>query len=667
MKKIECFIKPLQRAKRLARKGFGTFDTETKDGLQGKRLFCWSLTIPLEKTEKIEILSGKDKSMHALFAYFEQNAKQKDEMQQKRTTQRKNKRGKLITIKPPIEKLIIYCHNLGFDERFIRKECIKRNIEFFLVRSGASILALDLTELHVRFIDTFQYFHTSQEEVEIEYKVPENLRKIDCKDLFNKDYRSWSNADKERMLEHNKNDVQALHFIMKEFRKAVFEVGNVDILSKISISAIAMTGWRKMLHVPIFNPFVYLQYDSNNRLKAHKNEDMETFVRKGYFGGRCEVFNTNRVQNAQYWDKVSMYGDVMFRNKYPIGQAFWSENSEFLLKCIETEDIFGFCECKVDYPIIDQYPVLPSRMDKKVVWDCKAKTGVWALVELREALRRGYQLQPTKGLLFEGGAFIFDEYIGTMFELKRTNKGAKKDAAKRFINHLYGKFAQRMDIKNYESMYFKSELEAIKHLETLEQQQIRHLGYAKMIDLELWQVLEQIPSQSVKPFQNIAIAAYITAYARLELAKAIDVLAEQDITIYYCDTDSITVQNMAQPPKNIVFGENLGNWQIEHEFREVQFFAPKLYAWVEPNNSVNIKLKGLDKRTRIENLMLCEDLDDIEGVFKDREIVSDEIYCGIGMSARKHAVLVSAKKRKTFSFINDKRVFDENGESIPYI
>lgn len=639
----EVFITPLKHHLKMRRRGFLTFDTETKDGLKGNLIFCYGLAFQKEKSKAVEVLQSRDTHLDLLFQFFEENWSEH-------------------------EKLIIYVHNLAFDERFVRKECILRNLDYFIIRSGSSILALDIEQYNVRFIDSMQYLQTSQEKAEIEYNVDPDLCKIDCKDLFNKHYKNWSEMDKIRVLAHNKNDVLALHEIMAQFRSHVWELGNVDILNKISISSIAMAAWRKTLQTPILNPFLYLSSTfESGRYKVGVNTELEKFVRQSYYGGRCEVFNTSRVKNAQYIDRVSMYGAEMDKNAYPVGMPFWSKNQAFLMDLIQTNDLIGFIECRVEYPLVEQYPVLPMRYEneKKVFWDCRTKTGVWSTIELQKAWEHGYLITPLKGLVFPEKAFIFRPYINTNFEIKKQSKGGRKDVAKRFINHLYGKFAQNMLQNGYTSVYFDQELQAIEELERLEEAGLKHLGYSKMIDLEKYQVLEQSVNSSTKSFQDIAIASSITGYARVALQTGIDLCEEHDITVYYCDTDSLTVQNTQKIPQILTIGDELGNWQIEHEFREVQFFAPKLYAWLEPDNTINLKLKGLDKNTRILNLMKCQDLDDIETVFKDRVIDIEEKYCSIGMAARKHAVLVSTATSKTFSFINNKRIFYSD-YSLPF-
>ncbi len=85
---------------------------------------------------------------------------------------------------------------------------------------------------------------------------------------------------------------------------------------------------------------------------------------------------------------------------------------------------------------------------------------------------------------------------------------------------------------------------------------------------------------------NVAIAAAITAYARMSLTDNM-----MDITnpVYYHDTDSIVVQN---PRPASAVGQELGEMKLEYRIEEGIFAGPKRYSLKVEGGKEVVKAKG---------------------------------------------------------------------------
>lgn len=85
---------------------------------------------------------------------------------------------------------------------------------------------------------------------------------------------------------------------------------------------------------------------------------------------------------------------------------------------------------------------------------------------------------------------------------------------------------------------------------------------------------------------NVAIAAAITAYARMGLT---DNMMDETNPVYYHDTDSIVVQN-PRPESSV--GKELGQMKREYKIEEGIFAGPKRYSLKVEGGKEVIKAKG---------------------------------------------------------------------------
>ena len=642
-------LKPLRKLTYLHNRGFMTFDVETKDGLKRKELFCWSLafyTFNQKKEKRIETISGNEKDLHKMFDFIQQKDKRKSMLR------------------------TIFVHNLSFEEAFINDYCVEKGLDTFRIDSGPSLLSVSIKELGVKFVDTMQFLLCEQEKAEIDYEVPEEYRKIDCKDLFNKNFELWSEYDKKRVIEHNKNDVKALLVIMDKFRKTVYDIANVDMLTVNSLASLSMKCFRKTMKKEIKNPFLFMKFVKNKIVYDYEKEE-EKFVRNSYYGGRTEVFSLKPLKNIAVIDRVSMFPTQMRNKSYPEGYGYWEYRKNKLEEILDKKELKeGFIEVDIVPTQEYKYPLFPKRIDGKVMFmNCKLH-GVYTIPELIYGRELGYEITPIKGFLFEPTKDYFKNFVDLFFDLKQNGKGSQKKVAKIILNSCYGKFGQQFEQKKIIKKIFKNQTEVdefcMKKFKTIDTESLEelHVKISKGMDFKERFIVSFVENSTmIKPFMNVGIASYTTAHSRIDLHKKYMEFDKKGYDVYYSDTDCIWVNKEAL--SSMELNHNLGSWDIENEFEMVQIKAPKCYyGKLKGKSDFLIKMKGIPK-SKIKELSKLGTMDEIE-----KEIVKPiemaETYMKYNESCRNGKIFDSKKLVKLYSYQNTKREFDNEGNSKAY-
>lgn len=602
---------------------------------------------------------------------------------------------------------ICYVHNLGFDIRHIINYCMNNDIKYIPILSGSNMIACIIPEYKVKFIDSVQFLQCSQEKAEIEWNVNPTLRKLDCSDLFNKPFKNWNQNDKDRVFAHNKNDVLALFDIMLKFRKTMFDIASVDICSIISIASTALKALRITLKEQILNPYIETRPNSNGKrtyIRTQKNIDLEKFVRSSYFGGRTEVFDLNRHKDVIYLDRVSMFPAEMASKRFPIGLPKFISNIDVLNEIINENTMqnasiylpngklnkfpirLGCIKCIVKptnlKPEAQLYPVLPKRMDNRVMFTNVDMKGIWTTIELNYARNMGYEIIPIKGVIFPETSNVFEPFVNKFFPIKQNNKGGKKKGAKILLNGCYGKTGESIVRKDSEYQFFKTKDDMLDFYP--QDTNWNNLYHNYSPELKLWIVIERKESIRLKQHMLVHLASFTTSYSRIHLIKQIHNCFNHHIKVLYCDSDSIPIlkSDLSKFKQFQPLSHELGSWDIEASFKEVQFVAPKAYFAVidkAPDMKSNdrlIKLKGCPERKLreieknvsepliINNTILYNSMDEIEQQIK-APIELAERYQTFKQALRNGVMLATRELTKHFSHENLKRNF-KNKESIPW-
>lgn len=644
MKYIE--LKRLKESQQMSKKTLWTYDCETKDGLKGKLLYCWSLaTNSNGKNNAVKVYSGK-----SMLSFFNTIEKLKE-----KTTQ------------------IIYVHNLQFDSRFIIDYCLRNNITYYDIYANSNLIILILPEFKMKFVDSFQFLLESQEKAEITYNVDIELRKIDCKEIFEKDFKKWSNLDKQLVIEHNKNDTLALRQIMLKFRKKIYEISNVDLLQTNTLASLSLKAFRKTLQQNILNCYITNHYDTISKKYFYQlNEEKYLFTKNSYYGGYTECLNHNIVKNVNYYDFVSRFPASMYEFDYPDGIPYWTTDKNEIESKLLTH--LSIIEAKMIPNYSEKYPILPFRKNNRTIFGNFTEIGIWTNIEINYAIERNYSFEFIRALIFPSKFNPFKNFITKFFTIKQQNKGAIRQIAKIILNSSYGKFGQRIYQKSSVFKFFLNESEALEFYQDKIDNNINaQLEYNQIYEKYLVKFTEE--RKIIKPFQIVHLSSFVTAYSRIELLKKIHYLTDNNIIVYYCDTDSI----VAEPNNIIKLGKNLGNFDIECSFKAFMGIAPKCYIAENiikvdkikklksksKQHKFLLKVKGI-RRNKINEIIATND--SIEKIYQKikSEIILDEQYLPIKSSLiRFKSTLSSVITTKQMSLTNSKRLVLENKSTLP--
>ena len=524
----------LKQSKRLKEQIFYTFDSECSDGLIGKQLFCCSITHRIQnKIYDTYLFNTIDEFMK----YLENN------------TDEKNRK-------------IIFCQYLSFDIRFIANYCAINGIVLHQTITDSNTILAFLNEYNVKFVDSLQFLQESQEMAELTYNVPEKFRKIDCKDLFVKEFSLWSNADKNRVREHNKNDVIALHIILDTFRKNMYDICNVDILQISTPASLGIKALRKTLTHSIVNPFIVKMYDklTNKFFNAIGDREKEKFSRESYYGGRVECYTHEKLFNVFYVDIVSSYANSMRNNDYPDGIPFWETSHDRITEYLKNGKLC-IIECDVITPKMN-YPILPYR-DKSsglLLFPVGHFTGIYCSAEILYAQEKGYQLYFKRALIYPSKIKPFVEFVDKFMKVKNESTGGKRKGAKLLINAPYGKIGQKFEIKSTISEFYINYNDAMKKYNDLIDKEI-YAACNHSIDA-YYEVRYRDISFSLHEYQNVSLASFITCYSRLKLIMRIHELEKIGNLTKYCDSDSTVLEFLPDDLQENV----LGFWALENSF-----------------------------------------------------------------------------------------------------
>lgn len=387
---------------------------------------------------------------------------------------------------------------------------------------------------------------------------------------------------------------------------------------KVTVGANAKAVW-KAIHLKEFGMFV--------------NEDRDEKFRESYYGGRTEVFiRKYSVKKLYYYDINSMYPAVMMDNRFPNPDKLKYSND--LHKALKDNE--GMAKITIEVPKMS-YPPLPYRIGK-LVFPIGVLTGVWNFPEIRLALSVGCKIVETHWVLSsEPTESPFKDYVDYFMKLKikyhREGKLALRNLVKRFLNSLYGKFAQRIDV---DERYTHDEPPTGTPYQLLGENTYK----LKNIDKE--RAHETV----------VCWSSYITSYARVMLYS----FFPKD-GLYYCDTDSMISDKPISPL--LVDDAEFGLMALEDNIKESFFVAPKRYAYKNDDDEVIRKIKGISKD--IVKEIPLETFGAPFGVFYHKPYKP--------RTALRKGVKPYTKEvvRKVLKTSDDKRIFDEDGNSQPIL
>lgn len=343
------------------------------------------------------------------------------------------------------------------------------------------------------------------------------------------------------------SDVLSLQEIIYKFWQSVYtKFGNIGQLP-MTLPALALRAFSKQLDNPILTP---------------EQPKLCDFERRAYKGGLTICLNTGVYDQVNVFDVNSMYPAAMANNEYPCGYAgYWTTVFE--------PDSMGLWEATYEQTNAKVPPFLFDE-EKGAYY---SGSGVFSTKELSYLSSIGGTFKITQGYIYEEKAPIFSLFVRSVYNDRQmaTERGDEAYAftLKILLNSLYGKFAQRQIGTSIEWYTYERLDEYVNA-----GKKTRIMG-----DFLVTEEEREVPHVFV------AIAAMITANARIDLHSRMCGVITQGYRVFYCDTDSIHTDGML--PEN----PGLGGLKLENSGKAA-YAGRKLYAFKDGK----IKAKGIGRK-----------------------------------------------------------------------
>lgn len=364
---------------------------------------------------------------------------------------------------------------------------------------------------------------------------------------------------------------------------------------------------------------------------------------------------------------------MLKQHKYPINHPkIINNNFDYTLT-----SYFGFVKCIVKPPKRLYIGVLPLRVDDKLLFPlcftcattCQQTSrqhkdkdrqlvGTWTSVELLEAVRQGYDVVLIIQVLqYEiPEVNIFDKYINMFLKIKQQSSGwpancetedqkidyvsnylahegieldpneirknsGLRSISKLLLNSLWGKLSQRINQTTTELITDVDSYLAI--IENPNKQIKGEVQVSENCLLVSWQFID--PHEARRSNTNLAVASFVTSYARLRLLKLINRIEEiRPYSVLYFDTDSV-IYLKHKDDECIQTGYYLGDLTSEiPSDKKCNLFVslgPKSYGYqlIDGNGVIEsiIKIKGLKLHAAALDVINIKELSDMAQFYVD--------------------------------------------------
>lgn len=450
-----------------------------------------------------------------------------------------------------------------------------------------------------------------------------------------------------------------------------------------------------------------------------------------FYGGRTENIRTfyqvADKEKIKYVDVCSLYPWVCKYGKFPLGhpKIYVGDKCEQL----NLNEIEGLVKCKVLAPQNLHLPVLPTKMNNKLLFvlcrtcgdtvnqdECnhneneRCLIGTWVVDEIRKAIEKGYKileiyevwsyavtqydgLENLTGLFTEMmNKFIKmktqasgwplncitkeekDQYVNDFFKIegiqlefsKIVKNAGLRSLAKLMLNSFWGKFGQRQNQPKTSIIRQPNELYDIVNDPS------KYVNNIQEVNEEVLIVSWEYVEEAVNPLSTVnkCIAAYVTTQARLKLYSYLDQLGDR---VLYYDTDSVIYISREGEP-DVPTGSFLGDMTDELEEygpgSYIVAFAsggPKSYGYIvfSPKYNTYYTL------CKVKGFSLNFNASNLINFYTMRAKSVEEDLDPIAITSvnirrtMNHKV-ISREETKIFKPTSNKRVFSTEFNSLPY-
>lgn len=396
----------------------------------------------------------------------------------------------------------------------------------------------------------------------IQNGLGEDVRKLKM------DYNNAS-IENEKDLMYMLNDTLGLHLLAQAIDKEMENLTGYSLFKGQYMTAggLARKTLLKMLfkgndkyNLKMFKSFFPMAIEEDEYLRAHNL----------YKGGIAVVnpYKIGKVQKQIFkYDSNSMYPDKMLKMLYPLREGkvieFKGKKYKRQKGCVYLLLIDNFN----GYIQPDMIPIYQNRLSGKYEEVFRENTQIYIWEEELEELKHWYDLDYNIVQVKEYQARNpkgIKDYINTFYQIKSTEKGAKKQGAKLLLNSAYGKLAQKTErlILTY---------------------RLSEEGISQLI-----QVGSECDENSML---SVLLGSRITALSRVDLMINIRSICKENPRKYfvYCDTDSIHTLL----PYDKCDDKEIGKYKCEGIFKYGLYLAPKTYILYN-DGEYDVHCKGVN-------------------------------------------------------------------------
>ena len=451
--------------------------------------------------------------------------------------------------------------------------------------------------------------------------------------------------------------------------------------------------------------------------------------REALYGGRTNALKlyykcSEPGEKINYIDYTSLYPYVQKYGVYPI------DHPEIITENFTNKKYFGLIKCRILAPHGLYIPVLPARINGKLVFTlCKqcaqlqnnnkcdhtdierALDGTWCTLEVDKALENGYkiiqifevwhwekraQYDPDKQS--EG---IFEKYVNQALKEKQEASGypdncvtdeqkeayiknyfdhegilmdkekieknpGRRQVAKLKANSLWGYFALNSNKRNLKIVTSLAEWHNMLNND-------RYIIHSVNTSNENFIQVQYSENKEVhfgSLTTNVVIASFVTCQARLKLLSELHKLERR---VLYFDTDSIFYISKPQFDYEPVLGNYLGDFTNEIDPRDGNYITefvsagPKNYGYKLDTGITECVVKGITFNSLTSEKINFESIRDIVCAPAPRFQQTAQVPQFRFIRDRDKWVVTTTVLQKTYRVVYDKRVInDDDLSTLPY-
>ncbi len=453
-------------------------------------------------------------------------------------------------------KLWVIARNISFDFtvvrgwRYLKEHGYK--LKFFYSSGTTTIISVHKKSSAIVFLDSMNWFVESLKKTGERIGLPK--LEIDFEKCTKKELSTYCRRDVEIELENFK----------------LF----IKFLESNRIARLCYTRGSTAMSCYLLNHYATPIY-------IHNNEQAINLERESYKGGRTECFYIGELKNENYYtlDVNSLYPFVMSCNLYPT-------KYKRILQQVGKQTLAAYLKDKavVSKVLVNtNEPAYAVKQDRTIFPVGRFWTTL-CTPELKYALERNHIETIHTTVIYEQ-AELFRSYVEKLYALRQEFKSAGvaeyEELCKKMLNSLYGKFGQKGEewVKIGDCPNEPDRVEQVFYPARNKRGMLRYL-LGEIFEMQgFGECFDSFP----------AIAAHVTAYARMYLYKLMKVCGKGNY--FYCDTDSLIVNERGlKCLQSHINPTKLGSLKIESRYNHLTIRGLKDYSL--PSKTV---IKGVRK------------------------------------------------------------------------